>query len=134
MKARQELFVPETKFYGKEHAMLVTPVNGLPFYLVTFYDNGNIIPVNMRILIFAILFCFITFVICLILWTAIFWRRFSGKPLLFSYMHYLGWIAPKLKNIQIYFFGFIFLAVYVVVLSLTILLTDKNSPQDNRTI
>jgi hypothetical protein len=134
MNARQELFIPETKFYGKKNALLIRPVSGLPYYMVVFYDNGSIIPINMRILIFSLLFCLITFVICWLLWMALFWRRFSSKPLLFSYMYYLHWIIPRKKYIQIYFVCFLYLSVYIVALSLASFITDKYAPQNNHII
>ncbi len=134
IKARQELFNPGTKFYGKKNAMLVTAVNGMPYYLVTFFDTGSILPVNMRILIFSLLFCFISFSLCWLLWMVLFWRRFSSKPLLFSYMYYLNWIIPRKKNSQIYFVGSLYLVVYLLTLILASSLTNIYIPQNNHTI
>ena len=134
VKARQELFIAGTKFYGKKNAVLFTPINDLPYYLVCFYDKGNVLPVNMRILIFALLFSFISFIISLVLWFLLFWRRFSSRPLLFSAIDYLNWIIPRKKEVQIYFFGFIYLVIYIGVLLFTAFLTNKYVPQNNHII
>ena len=134
VRARQELYIPGTKFYGKKNALLFTPVNGLPYYLISFYDKGNVMPVNMRILIFALLFCMICFLISLVLWLSLFWRRFTSKPLLFSAIDYLNWIIPKKKDVRIYIFGFLFLVVYICALLIIAFLTNKYAPQSNHFI
>jgi hypothetical protein len=134
VKARQELYIPGTKFYGKKNALLFEPVNGLPYYLISFYDNGNVMPVNMRILIFALLFCMICFLISLVLWLSSFWRRFTSKPLLFSAIDYLNWIIPRKKDIRVYYFGFLFLLVYISALVIIAFLTNKYAPQSNHFI
>ncbi len=134
LKARQELFIPDAKYYGKQNATLLVPVNGLPYYLITFYDKGNIQPVNMRILIFSVIFCLITFLFSVILWVILFWRRFSSKTLLFSYIDYLNWIIPRKKEIQVYFYGFVFLLIYIGALLFVTFFTNKYAPQNNHII
>ncbi|MDB5286073.1 MAG: hypothetical protein JWR05_1022, partial [Mucilaginibacter sp.] len=61
--ANQERGFNEVNFYGKQHLLRIKPVSDQPFSLVTFYDKGYIIPVNMRIFIFSLVFCFISLLI-----------------------------------------------------------------------
>jgi hypothetical protein len=129
--ARQELFIPEMKFYGKENGLLLTPVNGIPFYLVCFYDNGYVLPVNMRILIFSILFFFAFVLICLGIWLAIFWPRYSSRPLLFSPLDYLPWVIPRQKNILHYLSGSLFLLLYLCALLAITFVNNFYAPQNN---
>ena len=134
LKARQELYIPDAKYYGKQNATLLIPVNGLPYYLITFYDKGNIQPVNMRILIFSVVFCLITFLLSVILWFILFWRKFSSKPLLFSYIDYLKWIIPRKKDTQVYYYGFVYLLIYIGALLFVTFFTNKYAPQNNHII
>jgi hypothetical protein len=134
LKARQELYIPEAKYYGKQNATLLIPVNGLPYYLITFYDKGNVQPVNMRILIFSVIFCLITFLLSVILWILLFWRKFSSKPLLFSYIDYLNWIIPRKNEAQVYFFGFVYLLIYIGAFLFVTFFTNKYAPQNNHII
>jgi len=134
MRSRQELFIPHAKFYGKENALLITPVAGMPYYLIAFYDTGNIQPVNTRILIFSFLFSFATLLVCVFLGLLIFWRKYGGRPLLFTTIDYMDWIVPRMINARIYFHAFVFLVVYFIsILSLS-LLTNKYAQENNHIV
>jgi hypothetical protein len=134
ISGRQELFVNGTKFYGKKNGFLMTPISNLPFFLVTFYDKGYILPVNMRILVFSLLFCVASFLICLFIWRILYWRRYYSRPLLLSPMDYLRWVIPKKKNTNMYFFSALFLAIYVLALLLFIFLPDFYVRKNNHFI
>ncbi len=114
MISRQQLFFPDINLYGKSNALLIKPVAGMPLHLVTFYDKGYIVPVNMRILSFSLLFCGITFGISLLLWLGFQKRRKRFNINLAGPMHNLKWLVPKEKNLEFYVLGKFFLLANLV--------------------
>ncbi|GGB23198.1 cache domain-containing protein [Puia dinghuensis] len=123
MKARQELYLPTTKCYGREFGLVVKPVQNLPYFLVTYYDKGYIQPVNMRILIFSLAGCGMVLLLSGAMWFIFFRRRWNERPLLFGVMDHLPWIVPRRTAARIYRRGWIVLMIYVVVTTLAVLLS-----------
>lgn len=115
IKSRQESFFKDINLYGKNHALHISPIAATPFYLATFYDKGYIVPVNMRILTFSIMFCIISFFSCALLWLGIFNSKKAGNVYLHDPMHYINWIMPKEKNVQFYILGISFLIAYLII-------------------
>jgi len=111
--ARQVTNINEVEMYGKLYIMNVRPVKDLPYSLVTFYDRGFIVPVNMRILIFSLLFCIFSWLTCLLLWIALGRLGFRNYPLVYCPMDCLSWLSPQKKEAEYYFHGIAFLIVYV---------------------
>lgn len=111
--ARQAQTINNVTIYGKLHTMHVDPLKGSPYTLVTFYDKGFIVPINMRILIFALLFCLFSGAICTILWLTLSRITFKKHPLLYCPMDCLTWLSPQKKEATYYFHAFIFLIFYV---------------------
>lgn len=115
LKSRQESYFQDLNLYGKNNALLIKPIAATPFYLATFYDKGYIVPVNMRILTFSVLFCIISFMTCLLLWLGIFRRKRAGNLFLHDPMYYLNWVMPKEKNVKFYILSTAFLIAYLVI-------------------
>jgi hypothetical protein len=115
LKSRQESYFKDLNLYGKNNALHIKPIAATPFYLAIFYDKGYIVPVNMRILTFSILFCILSFVSCLIIWMGIFRRKRAGNLFLHDPMYYLNWVMPKEKNIKFYILATAFLIAYLVI-------------------
>lgn len=112
--AHQELYVQNLKFYTHENAVLLTPMKGLAYHLIVFYDNGYIVPVNMRILTFSLIFS-LAFILAYILFLFIlFFRHHSQRALLFTGFDYLYWLLPKNKYIHIYQVSLLYILVYML--------------------
>ncbi len=101
--SRQQNFFADLRFYGKRNALHIRPLSKLPLFLVTYYDTGLVFPVNMRILSFALLFCFLFYLICVSIWLAALRKRSAAYPMVFSPMDYLKWIVPKQRATGFYF-------------------------------
>lgn len=127
VEANQETDFNEVNFYGKQHLLHIKPISNQPFSLVTFYDKGYIIPVNMRIFIFSLVFCFISFLITSGLSFAFMRKRFYHYPLLYSFKDSLGWIIPQEKESLFYYRSFLFLTVYALIILLLLLLFPQIS-------
>jgi hypothetical protein len=112
--ARQKASINEVEMYGKWYMMHIRPIKNLPLSLVTFYDRGFIVPVNMRILIFASLFCLFSWLTCLLLWIIIGRSGFRQYPLVYCPMDCLTWLSPQKKEAVYYFHGIAFLLVYIL--------------------
>ena len=82
VKSRQELYSGNLNLYGETNALYFKPIASMPFYLATFYDKGYIVPVNMRILTFSLLFSFLSFGACVLLWFIVFPKHSSLALLL----------------------------------------------------
>ena len=113
--ARQEADINEVSLYQAEHMLHIRPVRGLPYSLVTFYDKGFIVPVNMRILMFAFLFSVLSGLTCGLLWLALARTNFRSHPLLYCPMDYLTWLIPQKRLANYYVHGLVFLIVYLLV-------------------
>ncbi len=116
--SRQEVFLNNSGFYGKKYCLYINPVDQLPYYTITFYDRRYIVPINMRILVFALLFSIISCCIYTLLWYFVLWKGYYKRSLLLSPVSYLNWIIPKARYVRMYRQLSIFLAVYIGMLLL----------------
>ncbi len=123
--SRQNMSFNEIKFYGKPFAVNIKPVSRLPFFLVTFYDKGYIVPVNMRILIFSLILCFAFYTVLLLLWFFAIRKKHYANPLLYSPMDVLHWVVPKQHAVQYYRRCYKFLAAYICALLLVVFAQAK---------
>jgi hypothetical protein len=105
MTGRQRLYLETTSLYGKEYGLHLAPVAAVPFYLAVFYDKGYILPMNMRILVFALLGCAVTMLICMLFWLLLTKRGRIARPLLFSPMDYLNRLRPDNRRTSAYVNG-----------------------------
>ncbi len=123
--SRQYRLANDVVAYGKLNMIAVQPLQAtMPFYLVTFYDKGNIVPINMRILLFSLVFCFLFALICMLLWWTLGWRNSRNNPLLFSSLDFLTWVIPKTKERPFYLHGSLFVVLYFAAVLSYIGLTD----------
>jgi hypothetical protein len=116
--SRQSTYFNNLKFYGKTNAASITPISQIPFSIVTFYDKGYIVPITMRIFTFALLFCFFSFFICLLIWLVVFGKRYYANPMLYSPMVFLKWAIPKNDSYKFYLLAKRFLIGYALMLLL----------------
>jgi hypothetical protein len=116
--SRQHSDFHDIQLYGRKSAMHVMPIDNLPFFLVTFYDKGYIVPVNLRILIFSLSFCFFSYMVVCICWLLLFWRQYYARALLCAPVQILYWIVPQYKFKTWYKRGAIFLSIYSIMLLL----------------
>ncbi len=131
---RQTLTLPMTKLYGKEYGLELRPVNGMPLYLVVFYDKGYILPVNMRILIFSLLGCASSLLLCGLIWLLSMRKRWEGAELLSGVMDDQQWMAPRRIYAGRYFSGWLLLLSYVVGLVLLAVLMNSYRPDSNHRV
>lgn len=113
---RQEKEINDVVAYGKTHQMLVLPIENMPFYLITFYDKGFIVPANMRILIFALAFCFLSSLTCMALWWMMTPKYRTLHHLVFCRLDTISWLIPRPAEGSFYFHAFWFVLTYLVVL------------------
>jgi hypothetical protein len=116
--SRQQMFFGDIRFYGKNHALHIKPISNLPFFLVTFYDKGYILPFNMRILIFSLLFCLVSYGISVLIWLLVYRKRYYNNPLLHSPMDFFRWFIPKKSSSLFYIRSIVFLLIYIISLLL----------------
>ena len=123
--SRQSKIINYVMAYGRLHMMHVQPLdNSLPFYLVSFYDEGYIAPINLRILIFTLLLCSLFFIIATILWWVLGRKGSSSYALVFCKMDFLDWITPKSREANYYFHALVYTLVYLLSL-LAIVLVNR---------
>ncbi|HEX5025475.1 MAG TPA: hypothetical protein VFV68_09385, partial [Agriterribacter sp.] len=121
--SRQEVFLNSSGFYGKKYCLYISPVAQLPYYTITFYDRRYIVPINMRILVFALLLSIISCCMYTLLWYFVLWRGYYKRSLLLSPVSYVNWIIPKARYLNMYQQLSIFLAIYIgIMLLLTFVL------------
>jgi hypothetical protein len=113
---RQIKAVNEVVVYGKTHQMLVLPLDNLPFHLITFYDKGFIVPVNMRILLFALAFCFLFSITCIALWWIKTPTYRTAHHLVYCRLDTITWLIPRPGEATFYFHAFFFVVAYVATL------------------
>ena len=116
--SRQSAYFNDMRFYGKTNAVNITPISKIPFFLITFYDKGYIVPVAMRIFTFALLFCIFSFLFYLIIWILIFRKQYYVNPMLYSPMAFLKWAIPKNEGSKFYVLASRFLTGYIFMLLL----------------
>jgi len=113
---RQVKAVNDVVAYGKTHQMLVLPIDNLPFYLITFYDKGFIYPVNMRILVFAVAFCFLSFLTCMVLWWIMVSKYKTAHELVYCRLDAISWLIPRPTEAAYYTHASCFVLCYVAAL------------------
>jgi hypothetical protein len=113
---RQVKAVNDVVAYGKTHQLLVLPIDNLPFYLITFYDKGFIYPVNIRILVFALSFCFLSFLTCMVLWWIMVSKYKTAHQLVYCRLDAISWLIPRPTEAAYYVQAFCFVACYVGIL------------------
>ena len=113
--SRQEIFINNARLYGKDYCLDIKPIENLPYFMITFYDRGYIVPVNMRILIFALMLCCVSFVMYMTLWFFLLWKGYYNRSLLMSPICYSNWINPKPKFGPIYGSCIVFFLLYITV-------------------
>ncbi len=118
ISSRQAGYFNEVRFYGKTNAVNIIPLSKIPFSLITFYDKGYIVPIAMRIFTFALLFCFFSFFIYLIIWIVFIRKHYYVNPMLYSPMVFLKWVIPKKESGEFYVISTRFLIGYIVLLLL----------------
>lgn len=109
---RQDADIDEVALYRTWYRLHIRPVRNLPYALVTFYDKGFMVPVNLRILIFAFLFNALAGLTCGLLWLALARTGLHEHPLLYSPMDGLTWLIPQQRQAGFYGHGLGFLAAY----------------------
>lgn len=125
MISRQDNYFNNIALYGNDCAVYIRPIKDMPFHLVTFYDKGYIVPVNLRILSFSVVFWLLSFVSCLLLWLVVFRRKNPSNILLNSPMQHLKWVIPKKTDIKFYSLSSLFLLVYLALQLLAIVPFNK---------
>ena len=112
--SRQSKIINYVVAYGRMHMMRVEPLHkSMPFYLISFYDEGYINPVNLRILIFTLIFCVVFFAVCAIIWWLPSLKRVSG-PMVYCKMDFLDWIIPRSRESNYYYHGFAYTVAYLL--------------------
>jgi len=127
INSRQKMSSNDEGLYGKNHCLNIAPVKDLPFYLVTFYDKSYIVSTNMRILIFALTLCFVSFITYLSLWYFMLWRPYQGLSVLQNPVNFSNWVIPKPEMLYVYRSFIILLLLYTAILTgLTIMLKAQD--------
>ena len=116
VSSRQQKFFTDMFFYGKNHSLNIEPLDKMPFYLITFYDKGYVFPVNMRIFIFSLLGCLISYFLCVVVFMLLFTKRLYKFHLLYSPMRLFEWAFPQRRLSDYYRKSGYFLAAYGVIL------------------
>ena len=125
--SRQSTVLNNAMLYGKSYCINISPIKDLPLFLVTFYDESHIASANMRILIFALLLCFVSFILYVSVWYFELWKPVQGLLVLQDPIKSSSWIIPKPGIKPIYKSFIIFLSSYAIVL---IVLTIRLKTQD----
>lgn len=123
IRSRQASYFNKIRFYGKTNAVDIAPISKLPFFLVTFYDKGYIVPVAMRIFTFALLFCIFSFIISILIYILALRRPFYKNPLLYSPLEFLKWVIPKKQSSKFYVLATRFITAYILMLLLFLALS-----------
>lgn len=131
INGRQARYIPKTKLYGKESALRIDMMGGAPWYLVVYYDKGYVLPVNMRILIYSLLGCAISLLLCGLFWLLLTHNRWNSFPLLHGAMDYLKWMVPRCEYADGYLKGWVILIAYVVTLMIAAMLVHPYRPAVN---
>ena len=131
--SRQHSFFSSIQMNGKTNAINIDPIVNTPLHLVTFYDKGYIVPVNMRIFSFSAIFCIISFFICLLLWLGVFRKKYPANKVLYTRLRNLQWVIPQKKDVKFYTISSVFLLVFLL-LSLPVIFVLGNYLISNYTI
>lgn len=125
INSRQDTTLRNVHCYGKEHSVYIHPLSQRlvmhpatrrSFFLVTFYNNSFMSPVNLRILVFSLLFTLFSSLL-VVLWM-LFNHGFSRRSLLYRdpMAARFTWIIPRGEDLLIYWNGLWFMLSYLVVL------------------
>ena len=133
IKSRQAAYFNRMHLYGNTTAMYIRPIASIPYHLVTFYDKGYIVPVNMRILTFSMVFYLISFASSMLLWLVVFRRKHLRNKTLYDPMFFLRWLIPKARAVPFYLLSIFFLLTYLV-LQVIMLISSKSFEGNNYAI
>jgi hypothetical protein len=125
INSRQDTTLGGVHCYGNEHSvylrplsqhLVMHPVPRHSFFLVTFYNNKFISPVNLRILAFSLALTLVTFLLVM-LWLLTN-HGFSRRSLLYRdpLAARFTWIIPRAEDTRVYRNGCWFMAGYLVIL------------------
>jgi len=125
INSRQETTLGNVHCYGKEHTvhlrplsqrLVMHPLSRRSYFLVTYYDNNFMSPVNLRILAFSLTFTVFTFLL-VVLWLLAN-HGFSRRSLLYRdpLAARFTWIVPRGDDTPVYKKGLRFMMVYLMVL------------------
>jgi len=125
INSKQEVTLNSVSCYGREHTvhlrplpqrLLMHPLARRSYFLVTYYDNDFMSPVNLRILAFSLTFTIFTFLLVMLWLLAN--HGFSRRSLLYRdpLAARFTWIVPKGEDTPIYKKGLWFMGVYLLVL------------------
>ncbi|MCK7559976.1 hypothetical protein MKQ70_35635 [Chitinophaga sedimenti] len=115
ISSRQNAKIRNIQCYGANHTLFIHALSGLPYYLVILHDSNYIVPLNMRILLFALMF---TTLLCAFILGMLFLLRSGTLRIswLFPVMRYFSWAVPRPSMLRLYDFGSIFLLIYMLLL------------------
>ena len=131
MTGRQRLYLESTSLYGREYGLQLAPIASVPFYLAVFYDKGYILPMNMRILVFALMGCAVTLLSCILFWWLLIKRGWTSRPLLFSPMEDLNRMRPDDRRSFLYVDGMVVIVI-VTFFAMTVAVMNPYSRWVNR--
>ncbi len=136
IKGREKLYLSTTQLYGRQYGLQLTPIAGMPYYLAVFYDKGYILPVNIRILVFSLICCGVTLLLCVLmcwalLWFLVFRKQSKFRPFLFGPMDYLKPLIPSHVYARAYRSAAYLLVAYALVMLLPTLSRQVYSPLVN---
>jgi hypothetical protein len=125
INSRQDITLGNVQCYGKEHMlylrplpqrMAMHPVVQRSYFLVTYYNNEFLSPVNLRILAFSLTLTILTFLL-VVGWLLVN-HGFSRRSLLYRdpLAARFTWIIPRGEDTPIYRNGLWFMLAYLLVL------------------
>ncbi|MCM5527603.1 hypothetical protein [Parasegetibacter sp. NRK P23] len=114
IKGRKTVFRADVHLYGRKVDMLMTPLEGYPYFLVTYYKKDFMMPVVLKILVFTIAHVAIIYLVYILGWLLYFGKRMGTHPRLFAPIHLVGWAIPAEKLWSFYLKGSVFLLVSLV--------------------
>lgn len=110
INGRQQKYIKNLLYNGSPYSMYLRPLANSDLFLVTFHDSSYILPVNLRILMFALIFSLIT---CILVLGVVFAIRYRGTELYRSAADYFSWIVPRLHLKRFYKTGIIIFIGYI---------------------
>lgn len=125
INSRQEVTLSNVICYGREHTVHLRPLSQRlmmhpqarrSYFLVTYYDNSFMSPVNLRILVFSLAFTLLTFLL-VVLWLLVN-HGFSRRSLLYRdpLAARFTWIIPRGEDTLVYRNGLWFMVAYLALL------------------
>lgn len=115
INSRQSGYLNRVMMYGKPYAVYVSPVRDLPLHLVVFHDKTYRIPINLRILAFALVFIALFYIIAFV--TLIIFRNVFGFNLPYSVFRpaiaYRDWVLPSSQRNRFYVSAIGFFIYYI---------------------